>query len=40
MERLDEEAARARAAGARFIRTSPLYSEDGETIIGEFGISY
>ena len=40
MEQLDAEAARARAAGARFIRTIPLYMEDGETIIGEFGISY
>lgn len=39
MEQLNERIVEMKLTGEKYIRIIPLYAEDGETIIGEFGIS-
>ena len=40
MEKLNEEIEIAKSNRSAYLRLIPLYDEDGETVIGQFGISY
>lgn len=40
MEELEAAVEKARNSGSEYLELIPLYDSDGETIIGEFGISY
>lgn len=39
MKRLEERLAEMKITGEKYVRIIPLYDKDGETVIGEFGIS-